>query len=63
MNRCSAAPFGVGAETRHDRRARDGGQFLAARGALRVAGLDLEESGILAEIHRALWNPFGEHRQ
>ncbi len=53
MKRCNPAPFGVGRETRHDRRVRDGGQLLAARGALRVAGLDLE-SGILAEIHRVL---------
>lgn len=54
MKQCRPAPFGVGRETRHDRRVRDGGQLLAARGAFRASGLDLDESGILAEIHRLL---------
>jgi hypothetical protein len=54
MKRCGPAPFGVGRETRHDRRVRDGGQLLAAHGAFRASGLDPEASGILAEIHRLL---------
>ena len=54
MKRCEPAPFGVGKETHRDRRVRDGGQLLARDGALRVNGLDLVTTGILAEVHRAL---------
>jgi hypothetical protein len=52
--RCKPAPFGIGRDTRHDPRVRDGGQLLATGGSFRVVGLDLASTGILAEIHRAL---------
>ena len=54
MRHCKPAPFGVGSETRHDARVREGGQLLAADGALRVLGLDLETTGILEEVRRVL---------
>ncbi|MCC6622681.1 MAG: hypothetical protein IT385_15570 [Deltaproteobacteria bacterium] len=40
---CPPAPFGVGGETRHDPRVRDGRQLLARDGALEVEGVPLEE--------------------
>ena len=52
--RCAPAPFGIGSETRHDPRVRSGGQLLAHRGGLAAHGLDLGETGLLSEIHRAL---------
>jgi hypothetical protein len=54
MARCQPAPFGVGRKTHRDRRVRDGGQLLARDGALRASGLDLDGTGILAEIRRTL---------
>lgn len=54
MARCQPAQFGVGRQTYHDRRVRDGGQLLARDGALRVSGLDLDGTGILSEIRQTL---------
>jgi hypothetical protein len=54
IRRCEPAPFGVGRQTRRDRRVRHGWQLSARDGAFEVLGLDLGATGILEEVRRAL---------
>ncbi len=57
VNRCKAAPFGVGRKTRYDRAVRDALQIKAERGAFSVQHFDPAAVGILDQIRRELLPP------
>jgi hypothetical protein len=54
VERCSAAAFGLGRETRYDRTVRDALQIKAESGAFSVLHFDPAAAGILEQIRREL---------
>ena len=57
VDRCKAAPFGIGRKTRYDRTVRDALQIKAEGGALSVLHFDPAAAGILDQIRRELLPP------
>ncbi len=54
VDRCRAAPFGMGRKTRYDRAVRDALQIKAEGGAFSVLNFDPAAAGILEQIRREL---------
>src|SRR5258707_6694037 len=54
VERCAAAPFGMGRKTRYDRTVRDALQIKAEGGAISVLHFDPGAAGILEQIRREL---------
>jgi hypothetical protein len=54
VERCRAAPFGIGRKTRYDRTVRDAHQIKAEGGAFSVLHFDPAAAGILEQIRREL---------
>ena len=54
VERCAAAPFGIGRKTRYDRTVRDALQIKAEGGAFSVLHFDPAAAGILEQIRREL---------
>lgn len=57
VDRCKAAPFGVGRKTRYDRTVRDALQIKAEGGAFSIQHFDPAVAGILDQIRRELLPP------
>jgi hypothetical protein len=57
VDRCQAAPFGIGRKTRYDRTVRDALQIKAEGGTFSVQHFDPAAAGILDQIRRELLPP------